>query len=134
MHPTLRIILGIIIGLVVGNLVNGGLIMLSPFVIPPPEGVNVNDAESLKANIHLFKPINFLFPFLAHALGTFVAAFVAVKIAKNRQLFIPLIIGGLFLIGGIMMVNMLPAPMWFNILDLVVAYIPMALLGWKLAK
>jgi|TARA_B110000263_G_scaffold247202_1_gene259625 hypothetical protein len=33
-----------------------------------------------------------------------------------------------------MMVKILPAPFWFISLDLIVAYIPMGYLGWKLAK
>jgi len=33
-----------------------------------------------------------------------------------------------------MMVMMLPLPMWFNILDLGVAYIPMGYFGWWLNK
>lgn len=31
------------------------------------------------------------------------------------------------------MVLMLPSPMWFDILDLGVAHLPMSWLGWKLA-
>jgi hypothetical protein len=42
-------------------------------------------------------------------------------------------IGFLFLLGGIMMVYMLPGPVWFAITDLAVAYVPMAWLGGKLA-
>ena len=34
--------------------------------------------------------------------------------------------------SGISAVMMIPAPLWFNVLDLVVAYIPMAYLGGKL--
>jgi hypothetical protein len=41
-------------------------------------------------------------------------------------------IGVLFLIGGTAAVMMLPAPMWFSALDLIVAYIPMAWLGGKI--
>ncbi len=33
-----------------------------------------------------------------------------------------------------MMVLQLPSPMWFNALDLIVAYIPMAYLGGKLVN
>jgi threonine/homoserine/homoserine lactone efflux protein len=39
-----------------------------------------------------------------------------------------------FLAGGITNVLMLPSPLWFNIVDLVGAYIPMAWIGWKLAS
>jgi len=37
------------------------------------------------------------------------------------------------LIGGIINTFMIPAPIWFNVLDLFMAYIPMAWFGGKLA-
>jgi hypothetical protein len=43
--------------------------------------------------------------------------------------------GVLFLIAGISMVIMLPeTPIWFVLVDLIVAYIPMAYLGNKIAS
>lgn len=42
-------------------------------------------------------------------------------------------VGIFFLLGGIANVYLLPSPTWFAIVDLVVAYIPMAYLGGKLA-
>lgn len=44
-----------------------------------------------------------------------------------------MVIGGLFLLGGIAMIFVLPSPTWYTMLDLVGAYIPMAWIGWKLA-
>ena len=41
-------------------------------------------------------------------------------------------IGVFFLIGGISMVFMIPAPVWFIVADLSLAYIPMGWFGWKL--
>lgn len=133
MHPILRNILAVIAGIVVGSLVNMGLINISSSVIPLPEGVDMSTPEGLKAGIHLFEPKHFIFPFLAHALGTLTGAFVAAKLAANNKMKFALGLGVFFLIGGITAVYMIPAPMWFNILDLVVAYIPMAWLGGKLA-
>jgi hypothetical protein len=122
-------ILAVICGAFLGGLVNMGLIIISPLVIPPPEGVNPADFESLKANIHLFGPANFIFPFLAHALGTLVGAFLASIIARSHRRIFALVIGVFFLVGGVVNAFMLPAPAWFIGLDLIVAYIPMALLG-----
>ena len=133
MHPILRNILAVIAGIVVGSLVNMGLINISSSVIPLPEGVDMSTPEGLKAGVHLFEPKQFIFPFLAHALGTLTGAFVAAKLAANNKMKFALGLGVFFLIGGITAVYMIPAPMWFNILDLVVAYIPMAWLGGKLA-
>lgn len=134
MNPILRNILAVILGLVLGSLVNGALITISGHVIPPPEGVDVTTEEGLKAGMHLFKPINFLFPFLAHALGTLAGAFVASKIAANRKLLFAMVIGLAFFIGGIMTIFMLPSPTWFSIVDATLAYFPMAYLGYLFAK
>ena len=129
----LRNILAVIVGAIVGGVVNMQIIMLSDSVIPLPEGVNPEDMESLAENMHLFEPINFLMPFLAHAIGTLVGAFLASLIAATHKQYFALGIGGLFLIGGIMMAMDLPSPLWFDIADIAMAYIPMGWLGWKLA-
>ena len=111
-----------------------GLIMISSSVIPLPPGVDPADMESLKANMHLFEPKNFIFPFLAHALGTLVGAFIVAKFAASHHMKFALGIGAFFLIGGIMNIFMLPSPTWFTVLDLAMAYIPMGWLGGMLAQ
>lgn len=132
MNPIVKNILAVIAGIIIGGFVNMGIIMLSASIIPPPEGVNPADMESIKANMHLYEPIHFLFPFLAHALGTLVGAMIAYLIAASRKMSMALIIGVFFLIGGITNVIMLPAPTWFAVVDLLGAYLPMAWLGAKL--
>jgi len=134
MNPILRNVLAVIAGIFIGGFVNGGLIMLSSNIIPPPNGVDPMDMESLKANIHLFETKHFIMPFLAHALGTLVGALIAALMAATHKMKMALIVGGFFLIGGIVNVMMLPAPIWFKIVDLVGAYIPMAWLGGKLGS
>ena len=67
-----RLILAVIAGLLVGSIANMALVMLSGHVIPPPAGVDTTTAEGLKAAMPLFEPKHFLFPFLAHAIGTLV--------------------------------------------------------------
>ena len=79
------------------------------------------------------QPKHFIMPFLAHALGTFVGAFVAAIIAISNKINLALAIGVLFLTGGISMVFMLPSPTWFTLLDLIGAYLPMAYLCGKMA-
>jgi len=133
MNPIIRNILAVIAGIVVGSTVNMGLVTIGPAVIPPPEGTDITSMEGLKASMHLFGPQNFIFPFLAHALGTLAGAWLAALIASSHKLKFALAIGVFFLIGGIVNVLMLPSPVWFTLLDLVVAYIPMGWLGGKLA-
>jgi len=133
MDPIFKNILAVIAGCIVGMLVNFGFISLGAHLIPAPEGVNPEDINSLKENMHLFTPKHFITPFLAHAGGTLAGAYVAARIAAKYKLGIALTIGGFFLLGGVAMVMMVPAPQWFSALDLIVAYIPMAWLGAKLA-
>ena len=132
MNPTLKNILAVIAGLLIGSVVNMGIIMVSGKVIPPPEGADVTTMEGLKASMHLMQPKHFLFPFLAHALGTFVGAALAATLAATRKMQMAIIVGIIFLVGGIANVFMLPSPMWFNVVDLVGAYIPMAWIAGKL--
>lgn len=133
MKPILRNVLAVLAGVVVGSVVNMGLIMVSGKVIPPPAGADVTTAEGLKAAIHLFEPKHFLFPFLAHALGTLAGACLTAALAASRRTALALVIGIVFLAGGIANAFMIPAPVWFVVVDLMVAYLPMAWLGSRLA-
>ncbi|NNF35149.1 MAG: hypothetical protein HKN68_13630 [Saprospiraceae bacterium] len=133
MNPILRNILAVIAGIVIGSIINSGLVNLGPSIIPPPEGADLTTIDGIKASMELFEFKNFIFPFLAHALGTLAGAFAAAKLAANNNMKFALGIGAFFLLGGISVIMMVGGPLWFNILDLVVAYIPMGYLGGKLA-
>jgi hypothetical protein len=106
-----------------------GLILISGSIIPPPNGADVTTADGLKSSMHLFEPKHFIVPFLAHALGTFVGAVVTALVAATRRLKLALVIGGIFLIGGIANILILPSPIWYSALDIIVAYIPFAYLA-----
>lgn len=134
MNPIVRNTLAVIVGFLVGSGVNMALVMVGPLVIPPPAGTDLSTMEGLAAALPLFEPKHFLFPFLAHALGTLVGAFVAAKLAATHKLAMALVVGVLCLIGGVANAFMLPAPVWFIALDLIVAYLPMAWLGWRFAR
>ena len=126
MPNLLRNVLAVVAGIVIGGVVNMALVTLSPSLIPPPAGVDVNDPESLSKGIHLFEPRHFIMPFLAHALGTLAGALAAYLIAAAHRRQMAYVIGILFLCGGVAASFMIPAPAWFIALDLLVAYLPMA--------
>ncbi len=129
MLKLLRNLAALLSGLVAGSMVNMLLVSISPALIPPPAGVDVTNAESLSLGIDLFEPKHFIMPFLAHALGTLVGALVAYLIAASYKNRFAYAIGVFFLCGGIAASLMIPAPLWFITLDLVVAYLPMAWLA-----
>ena len=132
MHPFIKSGLAVLAGIFVGGIVNFGIIILSSSIIPPPNGVDVSNIESIKTNIHLYKPIHFLFPFLAHALGTFSGAVLAIKISKQTK--IAYMVALVFLYGCISMITQVSSPIWFTVLDLGLAYIPIAWLSTKISS
>ncbi|MFZ6053266.1 hypothetical protein [Halocola ammonii] len=132
MNKTLRNILAVITGFIGGSLVNGGLVQIGHSVFPL-EGIDTNDLDALAEAMPHMEVEHFIFPFLAHAFGTLVGAAIAAAISSNRKMLVAMIVGGIFLIGGIVVNYMLPGPTWFAILDVLLAYIPMAWIGAKIA-
>lgn len=133
MNPILRNILAVIVGVFAGGFLNMGIIMISSSVIPPPNGADVTTMEGLKASLHLFEPKHFIMPFLAHALGTFAGALITALIAAKHKMRFALSVGAWYLLGGIINIVMLPSPLWYTIVDLLFAYIPLAYLAGRIA-
>lgn len=134
MPKFVRLLLAVVVGFVLGIAVNMTLITVSGKVIPPPAGADVTTMEGLRASLHLFEARHFIFPFLAHALGTLIGALAASWLAPGKSPVPACIVGVLFLLGGITNAFMLPAPTWFVATDLLLAYMPVAWLGHTLAS
>lgn len=128
-----RNILAVVLGLVIGSIANMTIIAVGHAIMPPPAGFDQTSMEGVASTIHLLRPIDFIVPFLAHAIGPLVGVFVAMFIAASSRKTIAIILGCLFLAGGIAANIMIPAPMWYRVVDVVLAYIPMTVLGWKLS-
>ena len=132
MNPVLKNILAVIVGWIGGSIVNMTLVKIGHKLIPI-EGIDPNSMTELAAVMPTLEFKYFIFPFLAHALGTLVGAIIAGLLAVSHKMKFSLGIGILFLIGGIMVNYMLPGPTWFAATDILIAYIPMAWLGGKIA-
>ena len=132
MNPIVKNVLAVIAGSLLGMAANMAVLMIGMALIPLPEGASM---ENLDAAIPMFGLKHFITPFAAHAMNAFVGAFVAYKIAANNKMTVAMITGALVLVAGILNVIQLPGtPMWFVVVDLVLAYIPVAWLGGKLAQ
>jgi hypothetical protein len=129
MPNLLRNVLAVLAGIVIGSVVNAALITLSPWLIPPPAGVDLSSAEGLSKGMYLLEPRHFIMPFLAHAVGTLAGALTAYLIAASYKTQIAYVIGAIFLCGGVAASFMIPAPTWFIALDLLAAYLPIAWVG-----
>ena len=123
-----------VFGIFIGSIVNITIITIGPALIPPPPGVDTSSAEGLRAGMHLLEWQHFITPFLAHALGTLVGAFVAYLIAATRRTQMAYVVGIVFLLGGIAASLMIPAPAWFVATDLILAYLPMVWLATKVGE
>ncbi|WP_405241231.1 hypothetical protein [Lentisalinibacter salinarum] len=130
----LRVILALVAGVFIGGIVNMALVMLGSAIVPAPAGVDVTNAESVAASAHLFQPRHFLFPFLAHAVGTLVGATAAHLFAGSYRNAAAWAIGAVFFAGGIAAARMIPAPTWFVVADLVLAYFPMAFTATRIGR
>lgn len=131
MNPILKNIVAVIAGFVVGSIVNMVCIKVGGILVPPPPGADLNTMEGLKAAMPMFGLGHFLVPFIAHAFGTLAGASMASNLAASHRFQLAMLVGVLFLAGGVAAAMMLPAPMWFNALDLLLAYMPMAWIGWR---
>ena len=128
-----RNILAVILGFIIGSVVNMLVLAAGHAIMPPPAGFDGSSLEGVASTIHLLTPIDFIVPFLAHALGPFAGVLCAMFIAASSRKTIAIVMGVLFLVGGIVANVMIPAPMWYRIVDIVFAYLPMALLAWKVS-
>ena len=129
-----RNILAVILGFIIGGVVNMSIVAAGHAIMPPPAGFDGNSMDGVASTIHLLRPIDFIVPFLAHALGPFAGVLSAMFIAASGRKTIAIILGALFLLGGLAANIMIPAPTWYRITDLIFAYVPMAFLAWKVSR
>ena len=133
MNPIMRNGLALIAGIILGGALNMAIVTIGPYVIPNPEGTDVTTPEGLKLALPLMQPQHFVFPFLAHALGTFVGAFATIFFSASKKQYLSWVVGFWFLMGGVALIIIVPFPLWIILVDILFAYLPMAWLGWKLA-
>jgi hypothetical protein len=121
-----------LIGLLLGSTVNMLLVEVGMKMVPAPGGFDMSTEMGLKSAMSMMSFEHFIFPFLAHALGTLSGVIIVSRFANHKRV-LSYCIGGAFLSGGISMVYMVGGPLWFIILDLTIAYIPMAWLGHRVS-
>jgi len=118
-------------GLIAGCIVIFFVEAIGHKVYPPPPNIDLNDPEALKRIINDAPAAALLFVILSWALGSLAGGFIASLIASASKMNNSLVVGGVLMILGIINMLMIPHPIWFWILGLLV-YIPCAYLGGKL--
>jgi hypothetical protein len=126
-----RSIIAVICGLIIGSVFNYAIVFLSWKIFPLPAAAE-SDPEKFKSYILALPATAFLLILVAHIGGTLIGGYVAAFIARRAPLILGAIVGVFFLIAGIMNVVTLPAPIWFDVVDLVL-FVPAGIYGARLA-
>lgn len=69
----------------IGATANGLLVQVGGQFFPPPAGYDFTTEEGLAAGMAFMEPKHFVFPFLAHTLGTLIGALIIARFAASRQ-------------------------------------------------
>ena len=128
----LKGLLVLFVALFIGGELNMFIVENGHYLIANPPGTDFTTTEGLKKSMHLMQPKHFVMPFLAHALGTLLSAIIVVKLMPPKAKLFSYLVGLMFFVGGVMMIFMVPSPLWFTIVDLVFAYFPMSFIAIKL--
>jgi hypothetical protein len=127
----LKNVSAIIFGLITGFV----LIRLTEFInhslFPPPTEL-FTDKEAIKAYVEQLPLGAKLLVIAGWAIGSFGGAYIATVVEKSKSPVFPLIVGGLFMIMGVLNMLTIPHPVWFWVLSLL-AFIPMAYAGFLVA-
>lgn len=127
----LRIILGAIVGIIAGTVCVWGVETINHILYPYPVGMKANDMEAFKLYIEKLPFLGKFLVIVGYAFGALVSGFVATKISKNEKPTAAIIGGLIFLSFTIYNMVVLPTPIWFWVLGILVW--GLVLVGYKLA-
>ena len=128
-----RRILAVIAGIVTAFILVMLIEWLGHLVVPPPEGLDPTDPESIRAMMDQISPLSLIMVAIAWACAAFGGAWVAGKIGGPPSRIPALIVGGLLVAGSIMNLIVIPHPIWFWFVGLL-PQLPLALLGGKIGE
>ncbi|CAM3578144.1 hypothetical protein POKO110462_10250 [Pontibacter korlensis] len=129
MSPLIRNLLAVLAGIIIGSILNMGIIQISGLLIFLPEGADVTTTEGLKAPHAFAGSQAFCFSVSGARWRNFCRSMD--RLSSQNEIchqYRPF-----FLAGGIASCIMLPSPVWYNMVDLAGAYIPVAYMAGKLA-
>lgn len=125
-----RKVLAVIVGVLAGGTFNMILVTISQAMYPYPEGIDPNDMDAVREHIEANgMPFGALvIVLMAHAGGSLVSGLVCGLIAKKQWIAAAIGLGLWWTLGGVTMLFLLPAPLWFAIVDIAL-YVPAAIAG-----
>lgn len=123
-------VLGILAGLISAFVVIFLVEKAGHSIFPVAENIDFGDKEALKKIIDTMPFGALITVIIAYAIGSFAGGFVCALISENSKVRNSVITGFILLIFGLINLFMIPHPVWFMILNVLV-YLPFAYLGGK---
>ncbi|WP_411812512.1 hypothetical protein ACLB9Y_05230 [Chryseobacterium scophthalmum] len=127
----LKKILAVVAGIIVGSICVWAVETLNHMLYPYPEGMKLGDMEGFKNYIETLPFLGKFMVIIGYALGALVSGFIATKISKDGKPTAALICGIIFLVFTIYNMTVLPTPIWFWVLGILVWTLVLA--GYRLA-
>jgi hypothetical protein len=124
--------------IIIGSIVAGSAVIylaesLGHKLYPLPEGIDVYDSVAMKEYIFSMPLTGFVILLVGYELGGFGAGFFAALLSPPSFRTKNALIAGSFLtVGSAINLILIPHPVWFNIISMMV-FIPFSLLGAKLS-
>jgi hypothetical protein len=108
-----RNILAVIAGIIAAGVMVFLVEIAGHFLLPMPPGVDPTNPDSMKANAQNLPLVSLAAVLVAWCAGSFVGGLVAAFVSRDQKMLCALITG-LFIIGsGIATMVMIPHPIWF---------------------
>lgn len=126
-----RKILAVFAGVIVASICIWAIETLNHMMYPYPDGMKPNDMEGFKSYVETLPFLGKFMVIVGYAVGALVSGFIATKISKDGKPTAAIICGIVFLVFTIYNMTVLPTPIWFWILGILVWILVLA--GYKLA-
>lgn len=109
----LRSVIAVCAGIFVGALMIYFFERLGHLVASPPAIPDPTDPTSVRAAMAAMTVPNFIMLLVAYLFGTTLGCWIAARMAPSRAIVHSLVVGAIFLFGGISNFIRIPHPMWF---------------------
>jgi hypothetical protein len=112
-------VIAVVLALVLALALLSGVEVMSSILHPEPPGLKPDDLDAIKEHVARYPPAVLLLGGLAWGLATFLSAWLATRLGAGRHPAHGILVGSILLVAAIANMLMLPYPVWFWILNLV---------------
>jgi len=126
--PHYKKTLSVIVGVLIASIIFTLFEYIGTLMYPFPKDMNMESESAMKDYIAALPALALIIILVGYAVGSFIAGLVIGKIAKSPLKKLPLIAGTILTIGAIANLYMIPSPIWFMIINIIL-YIPFTILG-----